>query len=126
MDIRAFFDTVPWDLVVKAVAAHTDARGCCSTCPVASAPLQQPDGTAIERHHHGTPQGSAVSPVLANLFMHYTFDMWLTRNHPEVVVERYADLCRARHKSAYAEVRVMPTWLVDALAGGLFTVPASA
>jgi hypothetical protein len=53
--------------------------------------------------------------VLANLFMHYAFDTWLEREFPAVRFERYADLCRARHKSAYAEVRVMPTWSRKAL-----------
>jgi len=55
-----------------------------------SAPLVLPDGT-MQQRDRGTPQGSAVSPVLANLFMHYAFDMWLTRNHPGVAFERYAD-----------------------------------
>ena len=55
-----------------------------------AAPLQHADGTLIERAK-GTPQGSAVSPVLANLFMHYAFDMWLHRAFPDVRFERYAD-----------------------------------
>ncbi|MFI8793555.1 reverse transcriptase domain-containing protein [Streptomyces sp. NPDC055105] len=54
------------------------------------APLQLPDGT-LQKRDRGTPQGSAVSPVLANLFMHYAFDMWLTRTYPGVEFERYAD-----------------------------------
>jgi RNA-directed DNA polymerase len=56
--------------------------------------------------------------VLANLFMHYAFDTWLEREFPTVEFERYADLCRARHKSAYAEHRIMPTRLPDALVRG--------
>ena len=55
-----------------------------------AAPLQLPDGTLQERDR-GTPQGSSVSPVLANLFMHYAFDMWMSRNYPGVWFERYAD-----------------------------------
>ena len=43
-----------------------------------AAPLQRPDGTLVERDK-GTPQGSAVSPILANLFMHYAFDRWMAR-----------------------------------------------
>jgi RNA-directed DNA polymerase len=54
------------------------------------APLQLPDGTLVERDR-GTPQGSAVSPVLANLFMHYAFDLWLAREFPTVEFERYCD-----------------------------------
>ena len=55
-----------------------------------AAPLQLPDGTLQERDR-GTPQGSAISPVLANLFMHYAFDMWLDREFPAVAFERFAD-----------------------------------
>jgi Reverse transcriptase (RNA-dependent DNA polymerase) len=44
-----------------------------------------------ERGTGGTPQGSAVSPLLANLFMHYAFDTWLARGFPSVQFERYAD-----------------------------------
>ncbi|WP_419723331.1 reverse transcriptase domain-containing protein, partial [Streptosporangium roseum] len=54
------------------------------------APIRQPDGTLLERNR-GTPQGSAVSPVLANLFLHYAFDLWLAREFPTVEFERYAD-----------------------------------
>jgi len=91
LDVEKFFDTVPWDLVLKAVEAV------CTTPWVLlyvkrwlSAPLQQRDGTLVERKM-GTPQGSAISPCLANLFMHYAFDKWMFRNHPECPFERYAD-----------------------------------
>src|ERR1700690_3258819 len=49
-----------------------------------------PDGTLAQRDR-GTPQGSAVSPVLANLFLHYAFDMWMARKFPAVPFERYVD-----------------------------------
>jgi RNA-directed DNA polymerase len=55
-----------------------------------AAPLQRADGS-LQQRDRGTPQGSAVSPVLANLFMHYAFDLWLTREFPAVAFERYAD-----------------------------------
>jgi group II intron reverse transcriptase/maturase len=108
LDVEKFFDSVPWDLIVKAVEAV------CETPWVLlyvrrwlAASLQLQDGSLVERDK-GTPQGSAVSPILANLFMHFAFDTWLVRNHPGVQFERYADLCRRRHKSAYAEDRIMP------------------
>jgi hypothetical protein len=59
---------------------------------------------------------------LANLFLHYAFDMFLEREYPTVEFERYADLCRARHKSAYAEGRVMPTRPADSLVSERFAV----
>jgi len=54
------------------------------------APLQLPDGT-LQQRDRGTPQGSAVSPVLANLFLHYAFDTWLAREFTTVTFERYVD-----------------------------------
>ena len=82
---------MPWDLVVKAVEAVTDCRWVllyvkrwlARRCSSPTAPLTQRD--------QGTPQGSAVSPVLANLFMHYAFDAWMARDFPGCPFERYAD-----------------------------------
>ena len=54
------------------------------------APLALPDGT-LQARDRGTPQGSAVSPVIANLFMHYAFDLFLAREFPTVQFERYCD-----------------------------------
>ena len=91
LDVQKFFDTVPWDLVVKAVEAVTDCRWVLLYVKRwLAAPLQHPDGTLVERDK-GTPQGSAVSPILANLFMHYAFDAWMARNYPGCPFERYAD-----------------------------------
>ncbi len=57
---------------------------------MAESPVQMADGSLIGRVR-GTPQGGAISPVLANLFLHYAFDMWMQRNHPDIPFERYAD-----------------------------------
>ncbi len=71
LDIRAFFDSVPHDLLLKAVAHHTDERWVLLYIDRwLKAPMQMPDGTVVAREK-GTPQGSPVSPVLANLVMHY-------------------------------------------------------
>jgi RNA-directed DNA polymerase len=91
LDIAKFFDTVDHDLMVKAVRAHTDQEWVVLYVQRwLVAPLQRPDGT-LEARDRGTPQGSAVSPVLANLFLHYAFDAWMEREFPTVAFERYVD-----------------------------------
>lgn len=91
LDIQKFFDSVDHELMVKAVEANTDQKWVVLYVRRwLAAPLALPDGTLAERDR-GTPQGSAVSPVLANLFMHYAFDAWMEREFPTVQFERYAD-----------------------------------
>ena len=91
LDIRAFFDRVPWDLVLKAVAHHTDLRWVLLYVERwLKAPLQREDGSLVERDR-GTPQGSSISPLLANMFLHYAFDAWIAREYPGVRFERYCD-----------------------------------
>jgi RNA-directed DNA polymerase len=64
------------------------------------APVSMPDGTLVSREK-GTPQGAVVSPVLANLFLHYAFDRWMARQFPDVPFERYADdaICHCRSEA---------------------------
>ena len=93
LDVAKFFDSVPWDLMIQVVQANitTDQRWVLLYVKRwLQAPLALPDGTVQDRNR-GTPQGSSISPVLANLFMHYAFDIWLTREFPTVEFERYAD-----------------------------------
>jgi len=91
LDIAKFFDSVPWDLVVKAVEANTDQPWVLLYVKRwLEAPLAAPDGS-LQRRERGTPQGSAISPVLANLFLHYAFDAWMAREFPTVEFERYVD-----------------------------------
>jgi len=91
LDARAFFDSVPHDLMLKAVAHHTDERWVLLYIERwLKAPVQMPDGALLAREK-GTPQGSPISPLLANLFMHYAFDRWMDREFPGCPFERYAD-----------------------------------
>jgi RNA-directed DNA polymerase len=91
LDVRAFFDSVPWDKVLSALEANV-------TLPWVllyvrrwlAAPVMMADGSLVQRDR-GTSQGSAVSPVLANLFLHYAFDLWMAREFPDCPFERYAD-----------------------------------
>lgn len=93
LDIRAFFDSLDHELVVKAVAANITVEQRWVLLYVKrwlTAPLQLPDAI-LQQRDRGTPQGSAVSPVLANLVLHYAFDEFLAREFPAVSFERYAD-----------------------------------
>ena len=91
LDVQKFFDSVDHDLMLKAVQANTDLPWILLYVRRwLAAPVQQPDGSVHQRDR-GTPQGSAVSPVLANLFLHYAFDTWMARTFPAVPFERYAD-----------------------------------
>jgi RNA-directed DNA polymerase len=90
-DIKGLFDNIDHTLLMRAVRKHV-------TCPWAllyierwlTAPMLREDGTLIERAL-GTPQGGVVSPILANLFLHYTFDLWMARTFPHLRWCRYAD-----------------------------------
>ena len=90
-DIRGLFDNIDHELLLRAVRKHV-------TCKWAllyierwlRAPIVKEDGATMERNC-GTPQGGVVSPILANLFLHYAFDVWMTRTHPDLPWCRYAD-----------------------------------
>jgi RNA-directed DNA polymerase len=91
LDIKAFFDSISHDLVERAVAHHTDLPWVrLYVARWLRAPVQRSDGT-LEERTKGTPQGGVVSPLLANLFLHYAFDLWMKRSFPNVQFERYAD-----------------------------------
>jgi group II intron reverse transcriptase/maturase len=107
LDIRGFFDNLDHDLVLKAVAHHTDLRWVQLYVERwLKAPLQRPDGS-LQARDRGSPQGSAVSPVLSNLFMHYAFDTWMAREYPGVRFERYCDdvVVHCRNEAQAHQVR---------------------
>jgi len=91
IDLKGDFDSIDWELLLKAVRHHTD-------CPWIllyierwlKVPVQMEDGRVVSRKS-GTPQGGVISPLLANLVLHYAFDMWMSRTYPEIPFERYAD-----------------------------------
>jgi RNA-directed DNA polymerase len=91
LDIEGFFDNLDHDLILKAVAHHTDEKWILMYVQRwLTAPLQQTDGTLAVRGR-GSPQGASISPLLANLFMHYAFDAWMAREFPHVPFERFVD-----------------------------------
>ncbi|MGZ5256961.1 MAG: group II intron reverse transcriptase/maturase [Burkholderiales bacterium] len=90
-DIKGLFDNIDHTLLMRAVRKHV-------TCSWAllyierwlKAPMVDEAGEKIERSR-GTPQGGVVSPILSNTFLHYAFDLWMTRTHPDLLWCRYAD-----------------------------------
>jgi len=105
LDIKGFFDNLDWDLLLRAVRHHTDIPWILLYVERwLKAPVQHGDGS-LEERTKGSPQGSVISPLLANLFMHYALDEWLRRNFPSIQFARYADdavihaqsLSQARH-----------------------------
>ena len=91
LDVKAFFDSVPWDLMLKAVARHTTQKWVMLYVERwLKAPMLMPDGTLTSRTK-GTPQGGPISPLIANVFLHYGFDTWMVREFPGVQFERFAD-----------------------------------
>jgi RNA-directed DNA polymerase len=109
-DIRGMFDNIDHSLLMKAVRHHTT----CSwvllyTERWLTAPVQQKDGVLRPRTK-GTPQGGIVSPILANLFLHYGFDRWMTTHFPQLPFCRYADdglvHCRSLKQAQYVKGRL--------------------
>jgi len=91
LDIRAYFDSIPHELLLRAVRKHTDCAWVLLYIERwLTAPVQLEDGI-LEPRTKGTPQGSVVSPLLANLFLHWTFDRWMAKHHPSIPFERFAD-----------------------------------
>ena len=90
-DIKGLFDNIDHELLMKAVRKHANERWVLLYIERwLKAPLQEADGKLIARER-GTPQGGVISPVLANLFLHYVFDRWLKTNIPGLPWCRYAD-----------------------------------
>ena len=91
MDIKGFFDNIPHDLMMRAVKKHTKEKWVLLYVERwLKAPVQLLDGE-IEARTMGTPQGGVISPLLANLFLHYAFDSWMQSTYPSNPFERYAD-----------------------------------
>jgi len=113
-DIRGLFDNIDHELLLRAIRKHV-------TCAWALlyierwliAPMMQEDGTMIERNR-GTPQGGVISPILANLFMHYAFDAWMTRRFPDLPWCRYADdglvHCRSKEEAQTVREALQSRW----------------
>lgn len=91
LDIKGLFDNIDHEMLMRAVSKHVEEKWILLYIKRwLKAPFAKPNGN-IEARMSGTPQGGVISPLLANLFMHYTFDLWMQKNHPYCPFERYAD-----------------------------------
>ena len=91
MDIKSFFDEVDHDLLMKAVEKHVPEKWVLMYIRRwLQAPVQTKTGL-VAKAGMGTPQGGVISPLLANLFLHYALDKWLLQQYPAVTFVRYAD-----------------------------------
>ena len=109
-DIRGLFDNIDHVLLMKAVRHHTDSKWVLLYIERwLVAPMQKEDGTIVHRSK-GTPQGGVISPLLANLFMHYAFDRWMASKFPKIPFCRYADdgllHCRSLKQAHYLQRRL--------------------
>ena len=91
VDIKGFFDNLRHDLLMRALQRHTDNKWVLLYIERwLTAPMQNSDGGIVSRDK-GTPQGGVISPLLANLYLHYCMDEWMRINYPQNPFERYAD-----------------------------------
>jgi RNA-directed DNA polymerase len=108
MDISKFFDEIDHELMMKAVAHVIEEKWVqLYTKRWLQMPIQKKDGTVEEKQGKGTPQGGVISPLLANLYLHFALDIWLGRNYPEASFVRYADDVVIHCKSKAEAERVL-------------------
>src|SRR6266536_1973179 len=107
LDIKGFFDNIPQDLLMRAVKKHAKEQWMVLYIERwLEAPVQEKDGQLVPREK-GTPQGGVISPLLANLFLHYAFDRWMTVKYPQNPFERFADdaIVHGRTEEEAQEIR---------------------
>ncbi len=92
MDIKSFFDEVDHELLMKALDRHVAEKWVKMYIRRwLESPVQTKDGRLIQKQGKGTPQGGVISPLLANLYLHYVLDRWLELQYPTIAFVRYAD-----------------------------------
>jgi RNA-directed DNA polymerase len=109
MDISKFFDTIDHDLLMRAVKRHVSEKWILLYIERwLKVPYETEKGERTERTM-GAPQGAVISPVLANLFMHYVFDKWMKIHYPHILFERYADdtICHCRTKAEAEQMQAI-------------------
>jgi len=92
IDISKFFDKMSHDLLIKALEVHVEESWVKMYIQRwLEAPMEEKNGEKVNKEGMGTPQGGVISPLLANLFLHYVLDKWLDKSYPKLSFVRYAD-----------------------------------
>lgn len=110
LDIKGFFDNIDHGLLQKALYRHCREEWIrMYVSRWLAVPVKGKDG-GLENRTTGTPQGGVISPLLANLFLHYCFDKWMDLNYPNISFERYADdiiiHCNSKEEAEYLLARI--------------------
>jgi len=110
LDIKAFFDSVDHHLLMKAVRRYTEEKGVLLYIERwLKVRILKEDGIEVARNE-GTPQGSVLSPLLSNLFMHFVFDKWMEKHYPTIPFERFCDdvivHCRSEKQALYLKSKI--------------------
>jgi group II intron reverse transcriptase/maturase len=110
LDVKGLFDNIDHELLMRVVLRHVKEKWVCLYINRwLKTPFVTREGQMIERNS-GTPQGGVISPVLANMFLHYVFDMWMKRNFPQAPFERYADdgviHCRSKEEAYFIKEKL--------------------
>ena len=106
LDIRGFFDNIDHELLMLAIDKHTQEKWVKMYIRRwLEMPIEKANGERICKEGRGTPQGGVISPLLANLFLHYAFDKWMEKEYSEIKFERYADdiivHCKTENQAEY-------------------------
>ena len=108
MDIKSFFDEVDHELLMKALDRHVAEKWVKMYIRRwLESPVQTKDGILIQKQGKGTPQGGVISPLLANLYLHYVLDRWLELHYPTVAFVRYADDIVVHCRSEAEAIKVL-------------------
>ena len=92
LDIKSFFERIDHSLLMQAVEKHVEEKWVKMYLQRWLAmPIEKSNGKRVKRQGRGTPQGGVISPLLANLFLHYVLEKWLSKHYPRVKYVRYAD-----------------------------------
>jgi len=106
LDIKGYFDNIDHGKLLLAIEKHVSEKWCIMYIKRwLQMPVQRKSGELIQKQGKGTPQGGVISPLMANLFLHYAMDKWLEQTHPAVRYVRYADdailHCRSKQQAEY-------------------------